>query len=92
MSHEPIPSIGSGATSAPTASTVEVNQLAARITALENRLPAESWLFGSSFLKRVFAIWGHYFVAQLIIGIVLGILFLGCTLVFGGLLAGLSNR
>lgn len=92
MSSEPLPSISSGTTSAPMASSDNVNELAARLSALESRLPADSWLFGNNFLKRVFAIWGHYFVAQLIIGIVLGVLFLGCTLVFGGLLAGLSNR
>lgn len=68
------------------------SQLAARVAALESRLPANSWLFGDSFIKRVFAVWGHYFVAQLIISIVLGILFFGCTLLFGGMLAGLSNR
>lgn len=27
-----------------------------------------SWLYSDSFLKRAFAIWGHYFVANLIIG------------------------
>ncbi len=26
-----------------------------------------SWLYSDSFLKRAFAIWGHYFVANLII-------------------------
>lgn len=27
-----------------------------------------SWLYSDSFLKRAFAIWGHYMVANLIIG------------------------
>lgn len=69
----------------------DVNQLAARVAALEARLPANSWLFGNSFIKRVFAIWGHYFVAQLIIGIVIGILFLACTLLFTGLLGNVRD-
>lgn len=92
MSNEPLPSLGSGTTPAPMMSSSEVNQLAARVAALENRLPANSWFFGNSFLKRVFAVWGHYFVAQLIIGIVLAILFFTCTIVFAGLFAGLSQR
>ncbi len=29
-------------------------------------------LFSRSFLKRAFSVWGHYFVAQLIIAIILG--------------------
>jgi hypothetical protein len=28
----------------------------------------QSWLYSDSFLKRAFAIWGHYMVANLIIG------------------------
>lgn len=28
----------------------------------------QSWLYSDSFLKRAFAIWGHYVVANLIIG------------------------
>lgn len=78
--------------SSATPSSSEVNQLSARLSALESRLPANSWMFGDSFIKRVFAVWGHYFVAQLIIGIVLFVIFFACSLLFGGILAGLSNR
>jgi hypothetical protein len=73
-------------------SSAEINQLAARVSALEARLPANSWLFGDSLLKRIFAIWGHYFLAQLTISIVLFILFFVCTVVFGLSIAGLTNR
>ncbi len=73
-------------------SSTEVNQLAARVAALEQRLPANSWLFGDSLLKRAFAVWGHYFIAQLIISIVVLVLFFICTAIFGLSLAGLSNR
>lgn len=92
MSNEPNPSIGPGIIPTPVAASDDVNQLAARVAALENRLPANSWLYGNSFLKRVFAVWGHYFVAQLIIGIVLAVLFFACTILFAGLFAGLSQR
>lgn len=72
--------------------STDTNQLAARVSALEARLPAGSWLFGDSFLKRVFAVWGHYFVAQLIIGVVLFVLFFACSIIFGLSIAGLTNR
>lgn len=29
----------------------------------------DSWLYSDSFLKRAFAIWGHYAVANLIIAV-----------------------
>lgn len=29
----------------------------------------DSWLYSDSFLKRAFAIWGYYVVANLIIGV-----------------------
>lgn len=38
-------------------------------------------LLASSFLVRAFSVWGHYFVAQLIIGAVLGLLFFCGTLI-----------
>lgn len=88
MSTLPAPSGEPG----PVITSQDPNQLAARVAALEQRLPENSWLFGNSFLKRVFAIWGHYIIAQLIIALVVGGLFLMCFLVFGGLLAGLSRR
>lgn len=71
-------------------SASDINQLSARVAALENRLPENSWFFGRSFLKRVFAVWGHYFVAQLIIGIVLGAIFFACFLALAAV--GLSRR
>jgi hypothetical protein len=40
----------------------------------------KSWLFSDSFLKRAFAVWGHYFVANLIISvpfIILMLVFMG---------------
>lgn len=92
MSMYPAPTPTDPASTPAVVSTTDTTQLAARIAALESRVPETSWLFGPSFLKRVFAIWGHYFVAQLIIGIVLFVLFFACTLLFGGLIAGLSNR
>ena len=45
-----------------------------KITALENRMAAlemkipRTELLNGSFLKRAFVVWGHYFVANLIIG------------------------
>lgn len=42
----------------------------------------DSWLYSDSFLKRAFAIWGHYMVANLIVGAAVGlvVLFLAITL------------
>ena len=42
-----------------------------------------SWLYSDSFLKRAFAIWGHYMVANLIIGGCILAFFLLIGLVFG---------
>jgi hypothetical protein len=36
-------------------------------------LETKSGLQSPNFLKRAFTVWGHYFVAQLIIGLILGI-------------------
>jgi hypothetical protein len=44
-------------------------------------------LLSSSFFKRAFTVWGHYFVAQLIIGLA----FLCISLVIGLLIPGLSS-
>jgi hypothetical protein len=74
--------------SAPT----DAGQLEARVTALENRFPATSWLWGPSFLKRALAMWGHVIVIQLIIAIVLWALFFACTILFAGMFAGFSQR
>ena len=70
----------------------DMNDLAARVAALETRFSPNSWVFGTNFLKRAFGMWGHVFVAQLIIGIVLWGIFFACTILFGLSIAGLSNR
>ena len=70
----------------------DLNQLSARVSALEGRFPASSWFFGPSFLKRAFAVWGHYLVAQLIISIIITAIVFVCVFVFGLSVAGLSRR
>lgn len=37
----------------------------------------KGWLNSDSFLKRALAVWGYYFVANLIIGVVVSIAMLG---------------
>ncbi len=44
----------------------------------------DSWLYSDSFLKRAFAIWGHYFVANIIIGGCMLLLFLLLMIAIGG--------
>jgi hypothetical protein len=66
-------------------SPADLNQLAQRVTALETRFPTSSWLFGTSFLKRAFAIYGYYFIAGLIIGVVIMLIFFACFLMSVGL-------
>src|SRR5581483_1453374 len=56
----------------------DVNQLSVRVSALEARFPATSWFFGPSFLKRAFAVWGHWFVIQIILAIIIWVLVFGC--------------
>lgn len=51
----------------------------------------DSWLYSDSFLKRAFAIWGHYFVANLIIGFAVFLIGLMLALVFGSVFAGIAN-
>lgn len=70
----------------------DMNALAARVAALETRFSPNSWVFGNNFLKRAFGMWGHVFVAQLIIGIVVWAILFACTILFGISIAGLSNR
>jgi len=48
---------------------------------LEARLPKTN-LLNPNFLKRSFAVWGHYFVAQLIIGLIIGAVYLVVFVVF----------
>ena len=54
----------------------------------ENSIRKESspftWLISDSFLKRSFAVFGHYLVASLIIGIPFYILIIVLMLLFGG--------
>ncbi|MFW5888121.1 MAG: hypothetical protein ACOCVY_00190 [Patescibacteria group bacterium] len=53
----------------------------------KNQLP-DSWLYSQSFLKRAFAVWGHYFVAQLLISIAIGIIMMFFLLLLSGSLMG----
>lgn len=89
MSNEPMPAI-ENVTPSP-ATSGEVNQLAARVSALETRLSPNSWLYSSNFLKRALALWGHVIVIQLVIAVVIWALFFGCALMFGGF-AAMMNR
>lgn len=45
-------------------------------------------LIDANFLKRAFAVWGHFFVANLIVGIVVGIMYAALMLVVFGSLFG----
>jgi hypothetical protein len=45
-------------------------------------------LIDSNFLKRAFAVWGHFFVANLMVGIVLGVVYAGLMLALFGSLFG----
>jgi hypothetical protein len=47
-------------------------------------------LLNHSFFKRAFTVWGHYFIAQLIIGLVVGIL-LSSLLLIPGLIPTVTN-
>lgn len=67
----------------------EVRSLRSRIQELESnrsRVP-DSMLLDTSFLKRSFAVFGHYFVANLIISIVVGLPILLLLILFGVLAA-----
>ncbi len=48
-------------------------------------------LLSPKFLTRAFAVWGHYFVASLLIGIVLSVFYCAFLLVVGGLGAVLGR-
>ncbi len=68
-----------------------VTALDARVRALESRLPNTS-IVAPSFMKRAFAVWGHQFVANLIIGIIVGVIGTVLSLIFaGGLLTMIGN-
>lgn len=57
-----------------------------RLADLERQVQASS-LHSNKFLKRAFAVWGHYFIANLLIGgTIAGVIAVGgllSTLVFG---------
>ncbi len=57
---------------------------------MNHQLP-NSWLFSENFLKRAFAIWGHYFVANLIIGFPFVILGIFLALWFSSAIADLQT-
>ena len=44
--------------------------LEARLAAVERRLPGTN-LVSDTFLRRAFTVWGHYFVANFLIGMVI---------------------
>lgn len=93
MSSDPmaLPSEPTGLAPTPT-SADDPSQLAARLTALETRFPATSWLYGGNFIKRALALWGHVIVIQIIIGIVVWAIFFVCFALFGGLFVSMANR
>jgi hypothetical protein len=50
----------------------------------------ETDLLSHSFFKRAFTVWGHYFIVQLLISLVIGII-LGSLVLIPGLLPWLNN-
>lgn len=48
-------------------------------------------LLSSKFLTRAFTVWGHYFVAQLLISLVIGCIALVVTLLIPGLASAIIN-
>ena len=49
-------------------------------------------LIDPNFFKRAFAVWGHFFVANLIVGIIVGIAYAALALVlFGSILGNLTQ-
>lgn len=69
----------------------EINQPESYQSPPKSAETVESWLFSDNFLKRAFAIWGHFMVAHMIIvaGTVLIflLLMLIIAIIFGGLLS-----
>ncbi|MRS13218.1 MAG: hypothetical protein EG823_09180 [Actinobacteria bacterium] len=63
-----------------------------RIRALEARAQTaipNTKVVAQSFFTRAFAIWGHYFVAQFIIGLIVGAIMTVVSLIFAGSMAAL---
>lgn len=50
----------------------------------------DSWLYSDSFLKRAFAVWGHYFVANLIIGIPVAVIAMMIAMMFATSISSVS--
>jgi len=49
-------------------------------------------LVSANFFKRAFAVWGHFFVANLIVGIIFGVLYACLAMVlFGSILGNISQ-
>ena len=71
-----------------------VAYLEQRIAALEARIP-DTKLLSAKFMTRAWTIWGHYFVAQLVISLivwaVLMVIFVLMSLIFGAGLAGVLS-
>ncbi|MBN2247195.1 MAG: hypothetical protein JW733_00700 [Coriobacteriia bacterium] len=59
-----------------------------RIAALESRLPATK-VVAPGFWTRAFAIWGHNLLAQTVVSIVLGVVFMLISLLFAGGIAAM---
>ncbi len=67
------------------------SSLEQRVRTLEMRLP-NTKLLATGFLSRAFAVWGHLFVAQLLIGLVVGAVMTVIAIIFGAtMLGGLST-
>lgn len=69
-----------------------VAYLEQRIAALESRTLSaapNTKLMAPGFLTRAFAVWGHYFVAQFIIGLVLTVIWMILGLIFAGSMGAL---
>jgi hypothetical protein len=64
--------------------------LEGRVASLEARLP-QTKLLAASFMSRAFAVWGHYFVANLIIGVIAFAVTLVLVIVFGLSLASITD-
>ena len=58
-----------------------------RVRTLEMRLP-NTKLLANSFMSRAFAVWGHYFVAQLVISLVVGVIIGIISVIFGAAVIG----
>ena len=75
-----------GAAPAPRNDPQYIAYLEQRIAALEARLP-NTKVVAPGFFARSFAIWGHHFVAQFLIGIIISVIMTLVSLIFAGSLA-----